>query len=176
MKALKIVALTLCALLPGTVLAQAGKVLKGKEISESALVDALTPAEPQMRSRSIRVTRETPAPSPSASLLITFETNSAQLTPQARQSLDVVGQALKTDKLSSFSFTIEGHADPRGTEASNLRLSQMRAESVVSYLVDTKGVERSRLKPVGKGQAELLNTANPIAPENRRVTIRTVTE
>ena len=175
MKTPGIVALTLCALLPGTALAQAGKVLQGKEINESTLVDALTP-EPQSRSRSIRVTRDAPAPSPSASLLITFETNSAQLTPQARQSLDVVGQALKTDKLSSFSFTIEGHADPRGTEASNLKLSQMRAESVVGYLVDTKGIERSRLKPVGKGQAELLNTANPIAPENRRVTIRTVTE
>lgn len=175
MKTPTIVALALCALLPGTALAQAGKVLQGKEINESALVNALTP-EPQSRSRSIRVTREAPAPSPSASLLITFETNSAQLTPQARQSLDVVGQALKTDKLSSFSFTIEGHADPRGTEALNLKLSQLRAESVVSYLVDTKGIERARLKPVGKGQAELLNTANPIAPENRRVTIRTVTE
>jgi outer membrane protein OmpA-like peptidoglycan-associated protein len=171
MNASRIAACVFCLLAP-TVLAQ-GKVLQGKEISESALVDALTP-EP--RSRSIRVTREAPPPAPAASLLITFETNSAELTPEARQSLDVVGQALRSDKLSSLTFTIEGHADPRGTEAGNLKLSQARAESVVGYLVKTRGIDRARLKPVGKGQAELMNTENPIAPENRRVTIKTVTE
>jgi outer membrane protein OmpA-like peptidoglycan-associated protein len=131
-----------------------------------------------MRTRSIRVTREgqPSAPAPSASLLITFETNSAQLTPQARKSLEVVGRALKSEKLADFRFSIEGHADPRGTEAANLRLSQARAESVVAYLVDSQSIDRARLKAVGKGQSELMNVSNPIAPENRRVTIKTVTD
>lgn len=167
-------------LAPVLAFGQAEKVLSDKEINESALVDALTPQEKPFITRSIRVTREAEAPVPvkqaAASLLITFETGSARLTPKARQSLDTVARALKSDKLATFRFSIEGHADPRGGEDFNLRLSQERAESVVAYLADEQKIERSRLQAVGKGQSELLNSADPSAPENRRVTIKTVTE
>jgi outer membrane protein OmpA-like peptidoglycan-associated protein len=170
----------LLALAPAVVLGQAEKVMQGKEIEESALVDALTPAEKPILTRSIRVSREGQAPVPvkqaAASLLITFETDSAKLTPKARQSLEIVARALKSDKLANFRFSIEGHADPRGGEELNLRLSQERAESVVSYLADDQKIERSRLQAIGKGQSELLNVSDPSAPENRRVTIKTVTE
>jgi outer membrane protein OmpA-like peptidoglycan-associated protein len=157
-------------------MAQTEKVLRGDEISESALIDALTPAQRPIRTRSIRVSPDggsltAPAKPPSASLLITFETNSADLTPRAKQSLDVVGQALASDKLADFRFAIQGHADPRGDSESNMRLSQLRAESVRQYLVQNKHIEDRRLEAVGKGDKELMNTANPIAPENRRVTI-----
>jgi flagellar motor protein MotB len=47
----------------------------------------------------------------------------------------------------------------------------MRAESVRQYLVQNNRIEDRRLEAVGKGDKELLNPANPIAPENRRVTI-----
>ncbi len=153
-------------------------VLSEREIKESTLVDALTPAEKPILTRSIKVNREKPVPvkQAAASLLITFETNSARLMPKARQSLEVVARALKSDKLANFSFSIEGHADPRGGEELNLRLSQERAESVVSYLADEQNIDRSRLRALGKGQSQLLNIADPSAPENRRVTIKTVTE
>ena len=107
-------------------------------------------------------------------MLITFVTNSAQLTPQARQVLDTLGRAMQSDKLAEFNFYIEGHADPRGGEQFNLDLSQQRAESVVSYLSDKMQIDRNRLKPVGKGQAELLNKAHPDSAENRRVTVKTI--
>ena len=179
MKNASLIGWVLCALLSPVAFAQADKVLEGKDVTESALVNALTP-DPQMRTRSIKITRDgapaAPAKSPSASLLITFETNSAQLTPKSKEALEVVGRALKSDKLAEFRFSIEGHADPRGNEASNLRLSQLRAESVAGYLAERQQIDRNRLKPVGKGQTELLNVANPAAPENRRVTIRTLTE
>ena len=179
MKNARMMGFMLCALMSPAVFAQADKVLEGKDVTESALVNALTP-EPQMRTRSIKITRDgapvAPSKSPSASLLITFETNSAQLTSRSKESLDVVGRALKSDKLAEFRFSIEGHADPRGNEASNLRLSQLRAESVAGYLAERQQIDRNRLKPVGKGQSELMNVANPAAPENRRVTIRTITE
>ena len=42
--------------------------------------------------------------------------------------------------------------------------------------IPRSATDRARLKPVGKGQAELMNTSNPIAPENRRVTIKTILE
>jgi len=162
-------------------LAQTENVLRGKAITESALIQALTPSpdsgEASVRTRSIRVSPDKPsltasaAKQASASLLITFETNSAALTPRAKQSLDVVGQALNSDKLATFSFAIQGHADPRGDSESNMRLSQMRAESVRQYLVQNKHIDESRLQAVGKGDKELINTADPAAPENRRVTI-----
>lgn len=157
--------------------AESGKVLQGEQITESALIEALKPAE-NIRTRSIRVTRDQdePAQQAKASLLITFDTNSANLTPRARQSLDTVGRALKSDDLAEFRFVIEGHADPRGGSALNQRLSQARAESVRQYLVKSHGVEDGRLGAVGKGDSELMNSRNPIAAENRRVTIVNTTE
>ncbi|SFU99493.1 OmpA family protein [Pseudoduganella namucuonensis] len=158
------------------------KVLNEQDLTEGALIEALTPASPAeapVLTRSIRVDAEDAPPSgagagatrPSASLLITFETNSASLTARAKHMLNVVGEALRSDKLGAFRFAIQGHADPRGSPAANLRLSQLRAESVRNYLVRNERVEDQRLQAVGKGDTELMNKADPIAPENRRVTI-----
>jgi outer membrane protein OmpA-like peptidoglycan-associated protein len=154
---------------------QQAPILKEGQVSEDALIDALTPT-PGLRTRSIRVIRDDEpggvlAKPASASLLITFETNSAGLTARAKQALDVVGRAFASDKLASSRFAIEGHADPRGGAAANLKLSQARAEAVRDYLVNTRRIDRARLEPVGKGDQDLLNKVNPIAPENRRVTI-----
>lgn len=151
-------------------------MLKGKGVTESNLVDALTPDE-SVVTRSLRVQRDTPgqqaARKPSASLLITFETNSAGLTPQAKKQLDVVAAALLNNKLADYSFNVEGHADPRGSHDLNLSLSQQRAESVRAYLVSAHAIDAKRLKAVGKGDSELLNAEKPSAIENRRVTIVT---
>lgn len=154
-------------------------LLKPGQITESALVDALTPAD-DAKSRSIRPTLTGAAPSAQtaqasgrAGLLITFQTGSADLTPETRTALDEVGKALKSDRLAGFSFRIEGHADPRGGAELNLRLSEERAQSVVAYLMDRYGLPADRLQPVGKGASELLNAQQPTAPENRRVTIVT---
>lgn len=122
------------------------------------------------------IIRPVPVKPASASLLITFETNSAELTPQAKQSLDVVGRALNSDKLVDFRFAVEGHADPRGESGANLELSKLRAESVRTFLVQNNHVEARRLDAIGKGDRELLNPANPFAPENRRVAIVNVSQ
>src|ERR1700747_699172 len=97
-------------------IAQSPQVLRGEEITESVLVEALTPTTPPMLTRGIhRNAAPAFAPKPAkAELLITFETNATTLTADARHELDIVGQALNTRKLASFSFIIEGHADPRG--------------------------------------------------------------
>ncbi|TAK85237.1 MAG: OmpA family protein [Aquabacterium sp.] len=151
-------------------------VLKGKAVTENNLIDALTPEEPVV-TRSLRVQRDTPgqqaARKPSASLLITFETNSADLTPQAKKQLDVVAAALRNNKLAEYGFNVEGHADPRGMHDANLSLSQQRAESVRNYLIVAHSIDAKRLKAVGKGDSEVLNAKDPAAVENRRVTIVT---
>lgn len=186
MKLMRSFGVVLLALLPILSYGQMGKVLKDKELDESTLVNALTPeastmpeklaCPPEMpKCRSIRIDR-IPVKQAAASLLITFEADSAKLTQKAKQLLDTVGRALNSDKLASFKFSIEGHADPRGSEELNLRLSQERAESVVSYLAEEKKVDRNRLQPIGKGPSEQMNIVDPSAPENRRVTIKTITE
>ncbi len=154
-------------------------VLKGKSVTEENLLDALEPSQ-AIITRSLRVrpsgssaVAAPPTRKPSASLLITFETNSAELTPAAKQQLDVVGAALKNDRLAEYNFNVEGHADPRGNAAANMQLSKERAESVRTYLVSTHGIGAQRLNAEGKGDLELLNRAFPAAPENRRVTIVT---
>jgi OmpA-OmpF porin, OOP family len=152
------------------------KVLSDKDLSESALIDALTPAPKGPRTRSFRVDKAlAKANEVSASLLITFETNSSNLTPQAKHSLDIVGHALGADQLAPFKFSLEGHADPRGSTALNQRLSEHRAQSVRQYLVQSHRIDPQRLTSVGKGDREPLNETDLAAPENRRVTIVTVT-
>lgn len=156
------------------------RILQGSSVTESNVLDALTPAEEPITLRSLRVSRDSPTTQaatatqrPSASLLITFETNSAELRPEARRQLDVVAAALTHDQLRQYTFMVEGHADPRGSSQANQVLSQARAESVRNYLVQTHGIAPERLRAVGRGDTEIINSQNIAAPENRRVTIVT---
>lgn len=151
------------------------KVLKESQVSEQTLVDALTPP---VRTRSWRpgvaaaATAGAAAPQTAkASILVTFVTGKADLTPDARKALDVLAAAMKSEKLASVKFTIEGHADPRGSEELNLRLSQARAESVRDYLTASHGLAADRINAVGRGSSALMKPGEPAAPENRRVTI-----
>jgi outer membrane protein OmpA-like peptidoglycan-associated protein len=178
----------LAALLLGTAaLAQPDTtLLRGKAVTEANVLDALTPPPPgeePIVTRSLRVSPDgsaspsagvlAPRKKPSASLLITFATNSSELTARAREQLDVVAGALKNDRLKNFGFDVEGHADPRGSTDVNKTLSQQRAESVRAYLVTQHGIAEARLRAVGKGDSEPMNTRDIAAAENRRVTIIT---
>lgn len=176
-----VAALALCW--GGALHAQApAPVLKMNQVTEQALVDALAIEEPQVegdvKTRSIRPTaRNNASPAKAAAgksnLLITFNTGSADLTAESKQALATVAKALQSDKLAGFSFSIEGHADPRGGDELNQKLSEARAQSVVEHLVASYGILPERLVPVGKGSSEPLNADRPEAPENRRVTIVT---
>ena len=152
--------------------AQGQVVLKGSQITESVLIEALTPG-PRTRNLS-RDPRTASATNPSQSILITFETNSTDLTRQAKSELDVVGRALSSSRLSEFAFLLEGHADPRGTAQHNQSLSEGRASAVLQYLVRNHNIDQARLQAIGKGDREPLNRDDPTAAENRRVIIVTI--
>lgn len=161
-------------LTPMRVNAEDIKVLRESEITEAAVIDALAP-EKSIRTRSFRpidnqLEPESNQPA-SASMLITFQTNSAELTYGAQQALDKVGRALNMDRLAEFKFLIEGHADLSGSYQLNQRLSKERAESVMNYLVYKHAIDPSRLMAIGKGYTELLDKDNPRAIVNRRVTL-----
>jgi outer membrane protein OmpA-like peptidoglycan-associated protein len=165
--------MVLLAVASGAALAQAVPILKGSDVNESNLVNAL---KPEPRLRSLKVEPRIPPKPAAASLLITFRTDSADLTPEARSQLDVVGRALKTNDLVELQFEIEGYADPRGGHEYNQRLSASRALAVREYLIVAHNIRPERLHAVGKGDWDLLNPENPTAPENRRVTIKTLTQ
>jgi outer membrane protein OmpA-like peptidoglycan-associated protein len=100
---------------------------------------------------------------------VLFVTGKSELTPLARQRLDDVAKALnETDQ----HITIAGYTDSQGNDATNLRLSQERADAVRAYLVQ-QGVSADRVKSIGKGEAEPV--ASNDTPEgranNRRVEI-----
>jgi outer membrane protein OmpA-like peptidoglycan-associated protein len=168
-----------------TALAQ-DKPLKESQVTERALVEALAPRPAEAPpapavpasaadgdvTRGFKLAPAAPPPR-KQSILITFNTNSADLLPSTRKMLEIVARALQSERLAALKVVVEGHADPRGDEAGNRRLSQARAQSVVDYLVREQRIPAERLTAVGKGSSELMNRAVPTAPENRRVSLVT---
>jgi OmpA-OmpF porin, OOP family len=130
------------------------------------------PAAPaQTRTASVTPTAATEAPS--VSLSVEFASGSADLTPQARQTLDQLGKALSSSDLAQFHFRIEGHTDTVGAADYNKALSQQRAAAVAAYLESKFGVNEGRLQAVGMGEQGLLVPTPPNTPndKNRRVNV-----
>ncbi|UCI07117.1 OmpA family protein [Mesorhizobium sp. B1-1-8] len=107
-------------------------------------------------------------------MMINFGLDSAQLDPTARSELDEFAKALKDNRLSSFSFVVEGHTDASGSARYNQELSQRRAQSVAAFLT-ANGVDAARLEAIGLGKTHP-RSANPYDPVNRRVEMRIRTE
>jgi OOP family OmpA-OmpF porin len=99
---------------------------------------------------------------------VTFELNSARLTPDATQTLRRVADALRGEP--NLRAQIAGHTDNSGADAYNLRLSQERAESVLAFLV-AQGIEASRLEARGYGETQPVadNGTTAGRERNRRV-------
>ena len=67
-----------------------------------------------------------------------FETDQTDLTAQARATLDKQAQWLQ--QYGNYTFTIEGHADERGTREYNIALGARRAQNVRDYLA-SRGIQ-----------------------------------
>jgi outer membrane protein OmpA-like peptidoglycan-associated protein len=102
---------------------------------------------------------------------VLFPSGGATLSPIARQSLDQVAEALK-QQAPETPLIIEGHTDSRGSDATNERLSQERAQAVASYLA-TRGIDESRIQVVGRGEEQPIasNDTTDGRASNRRVEI-----
>jgi peptidoglycan-associated lipoprotein len=96
-----------------------------------------------------------------------FETDSTELTPQARETLEKQAQWLQ--RYNRYAFTIEGHADERGTREYNIALGARRAQTVRDYLV-SRGVEPSRMRTISYGKERPVAVCNDIScwSQNRR--------
>ena len=98
-----------------------------------------------------------------------FSTDSTELTPQSRATLDKQAQWLTT--YSQYSqFTIEGHADERGTREYNLALGARRAQVVRDYLI-SRGVAATRMHTISYGKERPVALCDDIScwSQNRRV-------
>jgi peptidoglycan-associated lipoprotein len=96
-----------------------------------------------------------------------FETDSSELTDQARATLDKQAQWL--GNYNRYAFTIEGHADERGTREYNIALGARRAETVREYLV-SRGVSGQRMRTISYGKERPVALCNDIScwSQNRR--------
>jgi peptidoglycan-associated lipoprotein len=96
-----------------------------------------------------------------------FESDSSELTPQARETLDKQAQWL--NQYNRYAFTVEGHADERGTREYNIALGARRAETVQAYLA-SRGVMAQRMHTISYGKERPVAVCNDIScwSQNRR--------
>jgi outer membrane protein OmpA-like peptidoglycan-associated protein len=130
-------------------------------------------------------TRDTAPPAPrleryTLSATELFEFDKATLRMPQPKLEEIAAALVRNTDIGSV--TITGYTDRLGSEAYNLKLSQRRAETVKSYLVQ-KGVAERRLTAIGKGESnpvvqcddkEMAKLIKCLEP-NRRVEVESIT-
>jgi peptidoglycan-associated lipoprotein len=96
-----------------------------------------------------------------------FESDQTELSPQAIATLEKQAQWLQ--QYARYSFTIEGHADERGTREYNIALGAKRAQSVRSFLA-SRGIDSGRMRTISYGKERPVAVCNDIScwSQNRR--------
>jgi peptidoglycan-associated lipoprotein len=96
-----------------------------------------------------------------------FESDSSELTPQSIATLEKQAQWLQA--YGQYTFTIEGHADERGTREYNIALGARRAQAVREYLA-SRGVLPQRMRTISYGKERPVAVCNDIScwSQNRR--------
>jgi peptidoglycan-associated lipoprotein len=96
-----------------------------------------------------------------------FDSDSTELNSTAQATLDK--QARWLTQYGRYSFTIEGHADERGTREYNFALGARRAEVTKSYLI-ARGIPASRIRTISYGKERPVAVCNDIScwSQNRR--------
>ncbi len=98
-----------------------------------------------------------------------FDTNKSQVKPESKPTLEQIANLLK--QMPNLRLGVVGHTDNVGDDASNLRLSERRANAVVAALVEDYGIAESRLAASGAGETRPVASNNDDAGrgKNRRV-------
>ena len=96
-----------------------------------------------------------------------FDSDQTELSQQAMNTLEKQAQWLQ--QYNRYSFTIEGHADERGTREYNIALGAKRAQSVRNFLV-SRGISASRMRTISYGKERPVAVCNDIScwSQNRR--------
>ena len=96
-----------------------------------------------------------------------FTVDSSTLSTEAMATLDRQAQWL--NQYGQYNFTVEGHADERGTREYNLALGARRASAVQAYLI-SRGVAAHRMRTISYGKERPVAVCNDIScwNQNRR--------
>ena len=99
---------------------------------------------------------------------ITFDVGKATIKPESMGEINRI-VTLMTEN-PDLKFSVEGHTDNTGKEASNQTLSEQRSQAIVAKLVEL-GIAQDRLTAVGKGQNSPIadNNTDEGRAKNRRV-------
>jgi outer membrane protein OmpA-like peptidoglycan-associated protein len=103
--------------------------------------------------------------------MVTFDFNSARLTPIARLQLDELATALNYPAFKDLPFTVAGHTDAVGSDSYNQSLSEQRAAAVGTYLANEHGFPLTMMREEGYGESKLDLRLPPDASGQRRVEI-----
>ena len=104
---------------------------------------------------------------------ILFETKASVLSKEAIAKLNSIITKLKANPKTKLE--IISHTDSNGDAVANTTLSSKQSNSIIAYLI-TKGISKSRLKSIGKGEFEILNKCHddiPCSEQEHRVNART---
>ena len=91
---------------------------------------------------------------------VKFPLDSSQLSPEAETRLTDFVTKLSTDNRNVY-VEIQGHTDKTGSDATNMRLGEQRAEAVRLFM-NRKGVPLNRMATISYGDT------SPVAPNNTR--------
>jgi outer membrane protein OmpA-like peptidoglycan-associated protein len=85
---------------------------------------------------------------------IYYESNSAEILPEALVKLDKIIHAMTENK--TLKLAISSHTDSKGEDAYNMSLSEKRAQKVMEYFI-LQGIEKERLTAKGFGESKIRN-------------------
>ena len=105
--------------------------------------------------------------------VVYFDTD--QYNIDAEDQAKLQRQAQYFSQYSQVNFTIEGHADERGTREYNLALGERRANAAKNYLVSV-GVQANRIRTIsyGKERPVALGSNQDAWAQNRRAATVTI--
>jgi outer membrane protein OmpA-like peptidoglycan-associated protein len=106
-------------------------------------------------------------------LIVNFRLGSSALSADAKTRLDTIAEQTKAEK--GFVIEVTGFASADGSEAVNRRLSQQRADAVVRYLAENRGISLRRIViPFGYGENRPIadNSTRDGRQQNRRVEVK----
>lgn len=99
---------------------------------------------------------------------ITFDVGKSTIKPESMGEINRIVTLMKENP--DLKFSVEGHTDSTGNEASNQTLSEARSKAIVDKLVEL-GIPADRLTSAGKGQSSPIadNSTDEGRAKNRRV-------
>ncbi len=105
---------------------------------------------------------------------IQFALDSAEILPESNHILDAIAATLHGNA-QLLLVEVQGHADDRGSDEYNIRLTRDRAAAVVAELT-RRGVEARRLRSAGYGERcpRTPGTSQRARDANRRVEIKVI--